>query len=84
MDQERRDETAARLEEYRRRGMFVEGCMDDRYRRGERPDMREPKGRGLPDTGGRTMKVVTSWALGASLQAEAERRVAEAAAPPAP
>ena len=40
--------------------MFVPGYLNDRYLRGDRPDMRAPRMNGLPDTGGRVMEVRTT------------------------
>lgn len=44
------------------RDPFIRGHLDDLYRRGERPDTREPRGKGLPDVGERTMEVRTCLA----------------------
>ena len=41
------------------RERFIPGYLDDRYARGDRPDTRAPRGRGLPDAKGRTMEVRT-------------------------
>jgi len=46
----------------RSRALFVEGHLDDLYRRGDRPDTRAPRGKGLPDVGDRVMKVRTCLA----------------------
>ncbi len=42
--------------------MFIAGYLDDRYRRGDRPNTAAPRGKGLPDAKGRVMAVRTCLA----------------------
>lgn len=57
MDDARKPPEADRSED-----MFIAGYLDERYRRGDRPNTSEPRGKGLPDAKGRVMTVRTCLA----------------------